>query len=86
MTDKNKRMPKGVKNGSCRVYDNTTMSQNVMAVSMGWKSMATIFMFMALYFSRKSDNLTKNEVKNISNQNIDHIKDKSTNDVKEADL
>ena len=73
-----------VKNGSCRVYDNTTMSQSVMAVLMGWKSMATIFMSVALYFSQKSDIVMKNEVKDISNQNVDHIKDKPTNDVKLA--
>ena len=40
---------------SCRVYDNTTMSQNVMFVSLGWKSMSTLFMAIALYFSKKSD-------------------------------
>ena len=40
---------------SCRVYDNTTMSQNVMFVSLGWKSMSTLFMTIALYFSKKSD-------------------------------
>ena len=40
---------------SCRVYDNTTMSQNVMFISLGWKSMSTLFMTIALYFSKKSD-------------------------------
>ena len=31
-------------NASCRVYDNTTMSRNVMFVSLGWKTMASLFM------------------------------------------
>ena len=31
------------------------MSQNVMFVSLGWKSMSTLFMTIALYFSKKSD-------------------------------
>ena len=48
------------KNGSCRVYDNTTMSQNVMFVALGWKTMSTIFMTIALYFSKKSDQKAKN--------------------------
>ena len=43
------------KKGSCRVYDNTAMSHNVMAISLGWKMMSTIFMILALYFSKKSD-------------------------------
>ena len=42
-------------NASCRVYDNTTMSRNVMFVSLGWKTMASLFMATALYFSKKSD-------------------------------
>jgi hypothetical protein len=42
-------------NASCRVYDNTTMSRNVMFVSLGWKTMASLFMAIALYFSKKSD-------------------------------
>ena len=52
----NNRHPSNlIKNGSCRVYDNTTMSQNVMFVSIGWKIMATLSMAIALYFSKKSD-------------------------------
>ena len=42
-------------NASCRVYDNTTMSRNVMFVSLGWKTMASLFMTIALHFSKKSD-------------------------------
>ena len=43
------------KNGSCRLYDNTTMSRNIMAISIGWKTMSTLFMSLALYFSTESD-------------------------------
>ena len=57
-------------NASCRVYDNTTMSRNVMFVSLGWKTMASLFMTIALYFSKKSDR-KKNEQENIACIKID---------------
>ena len=31
-------------NGSCRVYDNTTMSQNVMFVCIGWRILASLLL------------------------------------------
>ena len=52
------------KNGSCRLYDNTTMSRNIMAISIGWKTMSTLFMTLALYFSTKSEQTLSNEVQN----------------------
>ena len=74
------------KNGSCRVYDNTTMSQNVMFVSLGWKMMSTIFMTIALYFSKKSDKKEKDakQVSNITHSSLEEKKNRNSTDSEDA--
>lgn len=74
------------KNGSCRVYDNTTMSQNVMFVALGWKTMSTIFMTIALYFSKKSDQKAKNakQVSSITHSTLEEKKNRNSTDAEDA--
>ena len=74
------------KNGSCRVYDNTTMSQNVMFVSLGWKTMSTICMTIALYFSKKSDKKEKDakQVSNITHSTLEEKKNRNSTDAEDA--
>merc|ERR1712141_177687 len=71
---------------SCRVYDNTTMSQNVMFVSLGWKSMSTLFMTIALYYSKKSDKKEKDEkqVSNITHSTLEEKKNRDSTDAEDA--
>ena len=74
-----------IKNGSCRVYDNTTMSQNVMGVSLGWKIMSTLFMTLALYFSKKSDR-KENEAKQKYLHITNSVEKKAHNQIKEEEV
>ena len=73
-------------NGNCRVYDNTTMSQNVMFVSLGWKTMATLCMTAALYFSKRSDQKEKDEkqVLNITKSTLEEKRNRNNTDAEDA--
>ena len=82
----NSILTEDTKKGSCRVYDNTTMSQNVMFVSLGWKMMSTIFMTIALFFSKKSDKKENDakQVSNITHSTLEEKKNRNSTDSEDA--